>query len=451
MRPLPRFRTTDFSLATVTVTRSGTISIRGVLYTVPSRLVGFAAEGAHLRRPAELLAGHDPGAGSAAPHRPRRGDEAGACRRLSPPGRRADQEAAGVPPLGVPRRAVPAPGVPAGLGGPGPGLEPRAACRVYVGLLHLAATHACEAALADHLEGVLACGELRRSRSPGWRWRRRRRSASSCRRRSGRLRPPVRPSAGRRSGMTDVDAARLPLMLATLHLPTIGRHWQSFARAPMPRAGGGRYLAALCEHELAERAQRRIARHLRESGLPAGKTFATFDFAAVPTVRKAHLLALAADSWIEQGANILCFGPSGTGKSHAAAAIGYALIEQGRRVLFTRPPTWCNGCRRRDGICRCPPDRQARPARLPGARRSRLRPQGSGRDRAVRTDRRALRAALADRHLQPAVQRLGADLPRSGDDRRRHRPAGAPRHHPRVQHRELSPTHRSRSRGADGG
>ena len=37
---MPRFRTTDFSLATVTVTRSGTISIRGVLYTVPSRLVG---------------------------------------------------------------------------------------------------------------------------------------------------------------------------------------------------------------------------------------------------------------------------------------------------------------------------------------------------------------------------------------------------------------------------
>ena len=88
---------------------------------------------------------------------------------------------------------------------------------------------------------------------------------------------------------------------------------------------------------MVERAQRRIARHLRESGLPEGKTFATFDFAAVPTVRKAHLLALAeADSWIEQGANILCFGPSGTGKSHAAAAIGYALIEQGRRVLFTR-------------------------------------------------------------------------------------------------------------------
>lgn len=40
MGPLPRHRTTDFPVYTVSVTRSGTISVRGVLYTVPSRLVG---------------------------------------------------------------------------------------------------------------------------------------------------------------------------------------------------------------------------------------------------------------------------------------------------------------------------------------------------------------------------------------------------------------------------
>jgi len=135
-----------------------------------------------------------------------------------------------------------------------------------------------------------------------------------------------------------IDAARLPLMLTTLRLPTFGRHWQDFAaRADAEGWGAARYLAALCEHELAERDQRRIARHRREAGLPDGKTFATFDFAAVPTLRKAHLLALAeGDAWIDQGANILCFGPSGSGKTHAAAAIGDALVEQGRRVLFTR-------------------------------------------------------------------------------------------------------------------
>jgi DNA replication protein DnaC len=36
---------------------------------------------------------------------------------------------------------------------------------------------------------------------------------------------------------------------------------------------------ALCEHELADRVTRRIARHMAESALPRGKTFATFDFA----------------------------------------------------------------------------------------------------------------------------------------------------------------------------
>ncbi len=38
--PLPRHRITDLSTATVTVTRSATISVRTVLYTVPSRLIG---------------------------------------------------------------------------------------------------------------------------------------------------------------------------------------------------------------------------------------------------------------------------------------------------------------------------------------------------------------------------------------------------------------------------
>ena len=49
------------------------------------------------------------------------------------------------------------------------------------------------------------------------------------------------------------------------------------------------------------------------------------------------MIALGAgDAWLDQGANVLLFGPSGSGKSHAAAAIGHALIDAGRRVLFSR-------------------------------------------------------------------------------------------------------------------
>jgi energy-coupling factor transporter ATP-binding protein EcfA2 len=57
----------------------------------------------------------------------------------------------------------------------------------------------------------------------------------------------------------------------------------------------------------------------------------------VPMVSKAQVMALTAgDGWLEKGANLLLFGPPGAGKSHLAAAIGLALVENGWRVLFIR-------------------------------------------------------------------------------------------------------------------
>jgi DNA replication protein DnaC len=135
-----------------------------------------------------------------------------------------------------------------------------------------------------------------------------------------------------------VDTARLPLALAELRLPSIARLWPEFTeRADREGWPAARLLASLAELELAERARRRIERHLAEAHLPPGKAFDSFDFAAVPMLSKAHVLALAAgDGWLEKGANLLLFGPPGSGKSHCGAALGHALIEQGWRVLFTR-------------------------------------------------------------------------------------------------------------------
>jgi DNA replication protein DnaC len=146
----------------------------------------------------------------------------------------------------------------------------------------------------------------------------------------------------RREAMTmnnpATDAGRLALMLGELRLPTITRVWPGLAETA-DREGwpAARFLAALAEHELADRARRRIERHLADARLPPGKSLDSFDFNTVPMVSRAHVMALAAnDGWLEKGSHILCFGPPGSGKSHLAAGLGHALVENGFRVLFTR-------------------------------------------------------------------------------------------------------------------
>ena len=137
---------------------------------------------------------------------------------------------------------------------------------------------------------------------------------------------------------TSVDTARVELLLADLRLPAIKTVWPAIAeQADKEGWPAARFLATLAEHEMVERGRRRFERHLEEARLPPGKTIHTFDFEAVPMVSKAQVMALAAgDAWIEKGANLLLFGGPGGGKSHLAAALGLALVENGWRVLFTR-------------------------------------------------------------------------------------------------------------------
>ena len=135
-----------------------------------------------------------------------------------------------------------------------------------------------------------------------------------------------------------IDAQRLTLILNDLRLPGIKQTWPDMAaRSDKEGWPAARFLAALAEHEIAERDRRRIERHLGEAKLPPGKTLDSFAFDAVPMISRAQVMAICAgDGWLEQGANLILFGPPGGGKSHLAAAIGLALIENGWRVLFTR-------------------------------------------------------------------------------------------------------------------
>lgn len=133
-------------------------------------------------------------------------------------------------------------------------------------------------------------------------------------------------------------SARLGMMLTDLRLPTIKRLAGDLcAQSDLEGWSAHRLLEALLEHEINEREARRIDRHRNESGLSPGKRLSSFDFSAVPSVSKAQVMALTEGTeWIDRGANVLLFGPPGVGKSHLVSALGHALIDAGRRVLFTR-------------------------------------------------------------------------------------------------------------------
>ena len=135
-----------------------------------------------------------------------------------------------------------------------------------------------------------------------------------------------------------IDADNITFMLSQLRLPSMKKQWEQIARrADAEGWPAGRMLSVLAELELADRQRRRIERHLGEARLLPAKSLQSFDFDAVSAISRSRVMALASsDSWLEHGHNVIVFGPPGAGKSHLASAIGLALVERGKRVLFTR-------------------------------------------------------------------------------------------------------------------
>ena len=97
-------------------------------------------------------------------------------------------------------------------------------------------------------------------------------------------------------------------------------------------------LSEVLEMEAEARRERRTDRLRRASKLPAGKTFDTLDSSRVPRPALVHIQELARGDFVDRADNVLLFGLPGVGKSHLACALGHALIDTGRSVLFT--PTY---------------------------------------------------------------------------------------------------------------
>lgn len=128
----------------------------------------------------------------------------------------------------------------------------------------------------------------------------------------------------------------LQLMLKELRLPTFSRNLEAFQHQAIENTWSYTdFLSKLCEQELAHRFQTRITKWTREARLPAGKSFANLDLSDLPEAVRQPILQLKDNhQWTSQADNVLLIGPSGVGKSHIAAALGYHLIERGVRVKW---------------------------------------------------------------------------------------------------------------------
>ena len=90
----------------------------------------------------------------------------------------------------------------------------------------------------------------------------------------------------------------------------------------------------LLELETSERADRRIARLLREAKLPRDKTLETLQLGRLPEAVRGRTRWLCTGEFLEQATNVCVFGNPGVGKTHLMAAVGGALVERGQPVLF---------------------------------------------------------------------------------------------------------------------
>ncbi len=125
--------------------------------------------------------------------------------------------------------------------------------------------------------------------------------------------------------------------LKQLKLPTMLAECEKIAvRAAKDNLDHLAFLLQLCELELIDRERRAGERRLKAAHFPSHKTLDEFDFKSRPSVNKPLVLELAKGEYLDRRENLLFVGPSGTGKTHLATALGIAACGLGKKVRFYR-------------------------------------------------------------------------------------------------------------------
>jgi DNA replication protein DnaC len=97
-------------------------------------------------------------------------------------------------------------------------------------------------------------------------------------------------------------------------------------------------LALLLERERLTRGDRRLTRLLQVARFREAACIEDVNFRAKRGLDRSVVLRLAAGDWIRQHEVVLLVGPTGTGKTWLACALGHSACQQGHVVRYVRMP-----------------------------------------------------------------------------------------------------------------
>jgi DNA replication protein DnaC len=136
----------------------------------------------------------------------------------------------------------------------------------------------------------------------------------------------------------------LEFKLSQLHLSRIREVYAAWAqRAAQTEMSYTQFLEELISEEVLLRQENQLRRRLKLAGFPYEATLEQFDWSLRPELKRQVILRYAEPSFVEKAGSLLLIGPSGTGKTHLAVALGLASVQQGYEVRFITAQKLANG------------------------------------------------------------------------------------------------------------
>ena len=133
--------------------------------------------------------------------------------------------------------------------------------------------------------------------------------------------------------MSEMQHERIKTLCDSLHFLAVPEVYANLADvAAQEKSSYVDYLEAVLrsEHDLRQGRSRQTMARL--AGFPSIKTLDDYDFSFATGAPRQRLLELSSLAFVHRKENIIFLGPSGTGRTHLAIALGYLATQCGIKV-----------------------------------------------------------------------------------------------------------------------